>query len=237
MRYFCLFVWLLIPVLKTYAQHTLNGRVFEQGTRIPLAGIRIQDMKNKKFTETDINGKFSIAANVNDLLVFTGFAYQADTVLVTALKTTEVFLAPQKNILKQVNVSTQEIKGSFRSYDPDFHGQTITKQLDANGNYKGGIVIRIWSNKKEEHKQAKLQQLELTDRVERIIDTVFSVENLARFLPLKGDDLVSFRIRYMPAVKQYLNNDFNLITYLNACYKKFIALPPAERKIPPLVEP
>lgn len=228
MRYLCLLI-LFSFVFTAQAQQKLSGRVLENQTKIHLAGVRIQNTRTKKFTETDDKGRFSIDAILNDVLVFKNFGYETDTLLVISLKNKEVFMEPMKHMLDEVNVSGQQVQ-SFHTYSPDFHNQSVVYQRDKDGYYKGGIAIRIWSNKKEERQQAKVAQWEFTERNRLIIDTVFGLRNLSKFVPLKGDELMAFRVRYIPSVPTYTANNFNLLQYIDSCYKVFEQLPAEKRK-------
>lgn len=228
MRYLCLLM-LLLFVFTANAQQKLSGRVFENKTRIYLAGVRIQNLRTKKFTETDDKGRFNIDAALNDVIVLNNFGYEVDTLVLINLKPKEIFLEPKKHMLDEVNVTSQQVQ-SFKSYDPDFHNQSVVYQRDNNGNLKGGIALRIWSNKKEERQQVKVAQWEYTERNRLIIDTVFALRNLSKYIPLKGDELMAFRIRYIPTVPQYTSAGFNLLQYIDSCYKNFEALPVQKRK-------
>ena len=228
-----LFFCLYLPC--AHAQQKLQGIVFENGTRVPLGGIRIQNTRTKLTIETDIKGKFSIDAKVNDVLVLQGFAYLPDTVLLTDLKLHEIFMLPGKTMLKQVDVHNQEIKtGSFqdtsKSKSPfEYHGQSMIYQRDENGNLKGGVAFRIWSNHSGERKRKKLEKFHNDEETRLQIDRIFSPQNLTKYLPLKPEELGSFKSRYIPTVKVFTANDFNLVAYLSACYKEFIKLPPQKR--------
>lgn len=211
-----------------YSQQILNGRVFENKTRIALTGIKIQNTNTKQLVETDNEGRFSINAAVNNILVLTGFSYQADTLMLTNLKEIEIFLEPQKNMLNEVRIITPQVQ-SFGFYNPDFHGQTVAKLTDDKGNYKGGIAIRLWWWKKDERQRKKMEQMAIDEKLQLEIAKTFAPGNLAKYLPLKNPELVNFSIRYMPAVSVVRTKSFNLLAYLNDCYKEFIKLPPEER--------
>lgn len=213
--------WLLIQT--ALGQQILKGRVFENKTRIPLADIKIQNTTNKQFTETDSTGYFKISAAANHMLVLNGFAYQADTIILTNLKEIEIFMEPQKTMLNEVKVTTPQAVGSFHFYDPDFHGQTVTKLRG------GGIAIRISAWKKDEHKRERDAQLEIDDKTQLELTKTFAPANLAKYLPLKDTELVNFSAMYRPTPAVTRAGNFNLVLYLNDCYKKFMNLPPAKR--------
>ena len=233
-RYVLLGLLCCFFIENTYAQQTVKGQVFENSTRIPLAGIRIENTRTKIKTETDIKGKFTISAKVNDVLVFQGFAYQPDTLFLGDLKQLEVFLDPSKNMLKQVDVKGVEINTSGWT-DPAFHNQTVVYSRNGDGSYKGGVTFRVWSNHSAERKREKQEKQQRTEQMRLQIDGFFSQQNLLRYLPIKPEEVGSFRSRYIPTLAEYTSNDFNLLMYLDSCYKQFMKLP-AEKRLANRIE-
>ena len=230
---------LLIALFLTssaFAQSGFKGRVLENKTRIGLTGIRVDNLTNKKTTLTDNAGNFAIPAKNGDLLVFKGFAYQIDTMLITDLHEKEIFLEPVTHELDQVNIRSTETKNLNTYYDPMFHGQSVVYARDKNLNYKGGIVLRLWYWKKDEKKRAKLEALERKYAIMDKIAAVFQPKIIAQYLPLTGDDLNNFINLYTPTPKIVAAKDFNLPNYLNACFKKYQALPPDKKQPPKLSE-
>jgi hypothetical protein len=233
MRFYLLIACFFI-VSITKAQTTLKGTVFEFQTRITLSGIQVQNTVNNRSTTTDDKGRFSIAAKNGDILVFKSFAYNTDTVLVTDLHEKEIFLVPRNNLLEEVKVVTDSIKNPGLSYDPMFHGQTVVYTRDANLNPTGGLTIRIWDSKKDQHKREKLERKLQDQQVQDKINRAFAPANIAKYVPLKGKDLDGFIALYTPTVKEYNSNDFVLAVYLSDCYKKYLKLPEDKRHPPNL---
>jgi hypothetical protein len=230
---------LLITLFLTssaFAQTDFKGRVLENKTRIGLVGIRVDNLTNKKTTLTNNDGRFTIPAKNGDLLVFKGFAYHIDTMLVTDLYEKEIFLEPVTHELDQVNIRNTEIKNMNTYYDPLFHGQPVVYARDKNLNYKGGVVLRLWYWKKDEKKRAKRQALERKYVIMDKIAAVFQPKIIAQYLPLTGQDLDNFINLYTPAAKIVMAKDFNLTNYLDACFKKYQALPPDKKQPPKLGE-
>jgi len=151
------------------------------------------------------------------------------------LRPREIFLEPQGNLLKQVDINNNnaDVK-SMQTYLSDFHGQTVTKQFNAVGSPKGGATFRIWSNKSEEKKRAKEAKLANDDVVNKEIDKAFNEANLANYLPLKPAELSGFRVLYTPSVMVYTSKNFNLLHYIDSCNKEFAKLPPEKRLAPKL---
>ena len=211
------------------AQTALKGRVFENKTHIALADIQVQNQTNKQSAKTDDKGRFSIFAKTGDVLIFKGFAYQADTLLITDMHEREVFLIPHQNFLDEVKVTTDSLKDVNLFYDPAFQGQTMVYQRDGNMNYKGGITIRLWYWKKDEHKKERLAK-ELQEEQNRDqVAKAFSPKNIVQYVPLKGKDMDDFLILYTPTTKVYFAASFNMVAYLNECYQKYLKLPEDKR--------
>lgn len=230
MRFFYITVVLcLLIITSASAQSLVRGRVMEFKTRIAIAGTRVENPATGQTSVTDNKGDFSIKAKRNDVLVFSAYSYKPDTVVVTDFNAKEVFLQPLVLNLKEVTIrNTQDVKIATMK-DPDFHGQTMSYQLDENGFRKGGVSLRMHLNNSEEKKRQKEQDLQHTDDVANQIAKVFTPENIAKYVPLKGQELDDFIEMYRPSVKQYTAADFNLTTYLNACYKAYQQLPPEKR--------
>lgn len=202
----------------------------ENQTRIPLAGVRVENLTTKQSTLTDNKGLFSIKAEKNQLLTFKVFSYEPDTILVTNSLMLEVYLNLQThNLQKNVNVTTAQGPGSFAVYDPLYHGQTVTYQTDASGRPKGGVVFRFWYWKKDERRKKRNERREEEGRLNAQIDTVFTSAHLSKYLTLNATEMSRFVQLYKPTTTVYFDNNFNLLSYLQGCVKKFNQLPPEQR--------
>ena len=218
-----------------HAQTVFNGRVFENKTRIALQGVTVENLGNKLKVITGADGRFSIAAKTGDLLVLKSFGYQTDTLLLTDIHDKELFMEPQRTELKQVTITDSAANAvqaakNMQYYDPQFHGQTMVYHRNLKKEFDGGIILRMHYFKGDEHKKnkdlKKEQQLILNDE----ISTIFTADNISHYLPLKDADLDNFLLLYTPDIKVYNSKDFNLLQYLNTCYKTWLTLTPDQRK-------
>ncbi|SDP99140.1 hypothetical protein SAMN05428975_4921 [Mucilaginibacter sp. OK268] len=218
---------LLILIFCGYTEIALSqylkGRVYENNTHISLGSIRIKVSTATETILTDKNGNFKMQAKINDLLIISGFGYKTDTLLLTDMSFHEIYLMPQEHILKEVKIDANSIGsvGSFNFYDPDFHNQTVAKQFDDKGNYKGGVIFRFWYWKKDERKRKKKEQLLKTDSVSRKIDKVFCRDTVLKYLPLKSGEVSGFILRYSPGIEEFSSPEFNLPRYLSKCYREY----------------
>ena len=88
---------------KISGEKTINGVVTEKGIG-PLPGVTIHIKGTTKGTQTDIDGKFSIKANLGDLLVFSYIGFTESIVTVTKKQNITVALEESSNSLDAVMV-------------------------------------------------------------------------------------------------------------------------------------
>ncbi len=208
-------------------QNRLTGRIFEYKTRKYLPGIQIENLNTLTTAISDTAGKFSIAAKPGDKIKYSGLGYLADTVYLTRIKDTEVFLLV--NMLDDVNIkSTKMSLGYMGGLEPilsPFGGETLVYTTDKNRNYVGGVTLKLWNKRPKDKSNKNLEELQLQEKISR----VFSAQNLKNYLPISGQEMINFIILYTPNVKAYNKMD-NLVGYLNDCYKEFIKIPADKRR-------
>ncbi len=204
----------------------LYGQILEYQTTKKLADVKVLNLNTLARGVSDKEGKFSVAAKPGDVLTFSDIAYATDTVLVTEMKFTTVYMLTRE--LKEVNVNSTKLQLGKLSAAPVtglFGGKTVLYQTDKDGNRIGGFKI-ILSGGKGSKKGTRYAQ---DEAAERKIAQVFSEENLKNYLPIKGQEMANFIILYTPDVKTYAQID-NLVVYLNTSYKEFITIPLAQRQ-------
>lgn len=201
----------------------------EINTEVMLSGITVENQTTQIITHTDPFGNFTIQAKKGDLLCFSGMNYLADTIYLSNLKNLTVLLTLRSNQLKEVKVTQQDIKASGWSAPPEagvLNSNTVF--------YKpgGGLKVKLFGSNSGEKKRKKLEQLELNDQRYREIYGVFKPENIKNYVPLTGQELTNFIIKYTPAISTYFSDKFNLLNYINDCYKDFLKFPEDKRKSP-----
>jgi hypothetical protein len=218
-----------------HAQYAVSGKVYENKTRIALNNIRVINITTHQNTVTAADGQFTVAGRVGDIIVFKGYSYLPDTLLLTDLKDKEVFLQPESTMLKQVTITdssgrTGQAAKNMQYVDPQFHGQTIVYHRDLKENFDGGIIIRMHYFKKDERDKERAAQKAADRATIEEIQKVFTPENIGKYVPLKGEDMQDFILLYIPDVKTYKSKDFNLATWLNDCYKEWLTLTPDQKR-------
>lgn len=231
-RVFLISILLFFIVNLSFAQGNLTGRVYENKTRIPIAGVSVQNLKSNVFTVTDKNGLFSIRAHVGDLITFSSFAYETDTLYVKDLGSTEILMDLKGTTLKGVTIRDQQTRlGGLRAPPTlsPFGGQTVVYSKDADGNYKGGLAMNLFDSHSDAKKREKAIQLGKDEELKQKIDREFSPETLKDYVPLKGQEMTNFIIIYTPTTDKYNSPEFNFTTYVDSTYKEFMKIPKERR--------
>lgn len=221
----CLFIAPAFAQLKT----SLEGHIYEKDTRRPVDGVRVTNVTGNTATVSDTAGYYQIRAKIGDKIVFEGFAYRSDTVFVYRLEHTTVQLVPKINELAEVRVglNVPDMSGwVWRSGRP----ARREKPVKITGKIPKGRINNFFRKKKRDARNKKKWE------IEEEIDRQFSLFNVGQYIPLKGQELRDFIDLYKPTAVQYISSRFDFILYLNDSYKAFMALPPEQRKLPPLVE-
>lgn len=230
-------IFLLIAVIfyanKGNAQDILKGRAYEEKTTVGLSGIKIEDLKTHTTVLADTAGRFAIRVNIGDFLRFSGFAYQPDTVYVANFKYLVVYLKAKQTMLNEVKVQNVQTKTGKLSADPikgAFGSKDVLYQTNAKNEYTGGVKVKIFDS--DANARRKRRDAQISDNEEKQLEIfkVFQAKNLTNYLPIKGIEMDNFIILYTPDIQTYFEPGFNLTSYLNINYKKFLELPADQRQ-------
>lgn len=100
----------LVPVKQETPQAIKIGGLVRDASGQPIPGVSIQVKGTKLGTQTDINGQFSISANIGDVLVFSFLGYQSKEVTITTPASLSVLLNEDSKLLSEVVVTALGIK-------------------------------------------------------------------------------------------------------------------------------
>jgi len=93
----------------------ISGVVTEKSTGLPLPGVSIIVKGTNIGTQTDGNGKFSIAAKTNDIIKAISIGYSNQEIKVTSAKTIAIQLEESSNALSEVVVTALNIPKKKKS--------------------------------------------------------------------------------------------------------------------------
>jgi len=130
----CLSILLLtLLTITSYAQTNITGTVRDASG--PLPGVSISIKGTSKVTQTDGNGKFSIAVNAKETLVFTAIGYAKQELVYSDQTTLSITLKESSNQLDEVNVVTTALGIKRQEKSLGYAVSTVTaKQLTEAGN-------------------------------------------------------------------------------------------------------
>ncbi|AEV99144.1 SusC/RagA family TonB-linked outer membrane protein [Niastella koreensis] len=140
-----LLAFLLLTNLSLFAQTAVTGRVLSGDG--PLPGVTVAVKGTQTTTSTDVNGKFTILAPENAILVFTHVNYKAQEMAVTG-GNMEITLTPANNSMSEVIVigyNTQK-KATLTGSISVVKGADLVKSPQANvsnslaGRFSGVIL-------------------------------------------------------------------------------------------------
>jgi len=166
------------------------------------------------------------------VICFSNFSYKPDTVYLADLKYLQVFLDLRQNMLNEVKVTNQEIKGNA-GFAPQvekgpFNSKSVTYQTDENGNYKGGVKLRVFDGGPTQKQREKA--VNDKENLKEGILKVFNADNLKKYLPIRGQEMQNFIILYMPDPGIFYSGTFNLASYINTSYEEFQKIPLDDRQ-------
>ncbi len=130
----CLSLLLLtVLTVAAYAQQTITGTVKDASGILP--GVSVSVKGTTKVTQTDGSGKFSIAANPTDVLVFSAIGYTRQELPIAGKTTLAVLLKETANNLEEVNVVTTAMGIKRQEKSLGYAVSSVTaKQLTEAGN-------------------------------------------------------------------------------------------------------
>lgn len=208
----------------SHAQGIFKGTVYELNTNTKLTNVFIKNLTTKQITITDKNGDFAIKAGTGHTIVFNSPGYLPDTLYLIDLLTRRIDMASKIINLNQVNVTATRTEFNPQVEYADVYEKSKVYAFSPS----------TWFSK--EGKDARrLKRYFRTEAEERHVDAVFSPVYVGSIVPLKGKDLMNFISLYRPNYKFLKsNNSESIVAYINDSYKKFMALPPDKRQLPPL---
>lgn len=218
-KYFAFII--LIFAFKPLRAQMLKGSVVENGSNDKMPNVFIKDANARAITLTDKKGNFEIATSAGHTLIFSSPGYVSDTLYVVDMQPKKVQMVALGIALHQVNIQASRATFNPRTEYPDVYRKSKVYVMSPT----------TWFSK-EGRNARRLKRYFAREEQERHIDSVFNPVYVSTLVPLRGRDLESFMVMYRPTYAYIMdNNGPSLAVYVNDSYKKFMALPPDQRKI------
>ena len=115
MKKILLVSFMLIMLGETFAQSVnISGRVTSSDDNSSLPGVSIAVKGTSKGVTTDGDGKYKIAANKGDVLLFSFIGFTAQSVTVGSQTVIDLSMKPDASQLEEVVVTAQGIRKNLR---------------------------------------------------------------------------------------------------------------------------
>jgi hypothetical protein len=231
-KYIYLFL-LLFPLQLLAQNNVITGNVFDNENRkISLEGTSVKNLSNKLFVLSNKDGHFAISAKVGDLITFNRVGYQPDTIYLENLFPKNVYLVPDINNLKTVDITSTKISPYLNTKDPN---ATPSRPVDYS-KQRGGMRLNLGYGKFKKD-AAKIKALEENERYQEEISKNFTEEYIINLVKFEGPGIRDFMDLFRPTVAQVkAQQPFNYAYHTAKAYRAWLQLPVDQRKLPPLVK-
>jgi len=229
---------LLASPIGVFAQTVTTGTVFDFSKKsLSLPGVSIRNLNSKQSTSTNKDGKYTIGANIGDLLEFSAVGYHTDTLYLTNLLNRTIYLPAKTNSLKDVDITAVRMNSQITdAKDPLAEKYTL---LSTGGNLNrkrmtdkvGGLSLNLGYGKykRQQRKEADLAEKEM---YQDEIDENFTPRAITELTKLEGDELKNFMIIYRPSIEAVkAERPFRYPFYISRAFAAWNKLTPQQRKL------
>ncbi|MBO9672858.1 MAG: carboxypeptidase-like regulatory domain-containing protein [Sphingobacteriaceae bacterium] len=232
-----IFLLLVMPI-GVFAQTVTTGTVFDFTKKtLSIPGVSVRNLNSKKSTITNKDGKYTISANIGDLIEFSAVGYHTDTLYLTNLLNRTIYLPVKTNNLNDVEVSAVRMNSKITdAKDPLAEKYTL---LSTGGNLNrkrmtdkvGGLNLNLGYGKykRQQRKEADLEEKEM---YQQEIDENFTPKAITDLTKLEGEELKNFMIIYRPSIEAVKGErPFRYTFYISRAFVAWKKLSPQERKL------
>jgi len=233
---FRLILLFLILSVKCFSQEkALAGIVFDKETKIRLARILVQNTTSGETAYNNLNGVFTINAEVGDQLIFSKQDYISDTIKVDSHVPIAVYMGKLAIQLREVTIRDtaltpeKKLAATKREYSRAYGTLANYDLLNMSSQGAGLGIDALWNMFSREGKDAKqLRAMVERDYKEDVIDYRFNKTLVGRITGLKDKKLVDFMQKYRPGYYFVLNaTDYEFISSVKNNYKRYLRNPKA----------
>lgn len=217
---------------KVLAQEKqIQGIIFDKNSKERIAKVYVSNIRSKSGIYNNLKGEFTVAVQLNDLLIFSKTGYFNDTVKVTAFQSLPVYLKRSSIALREVTIkdtvlsAEKQLQATKREFS-QLYGVMANKDLISIGSNGGGAGIgidAIYNMLSRRGRNAtKLRGVIERDFRAQVVDARFNPTLVGMVTGLQGEQLNSFMYRYRPDYNMVVfMNDYDFVSYIKSCYNRF----------------
>jgi hypothetical protein len=239
----------LVPILflcllgfKGVAQEmSVAGIIFDTDSKDRLSRVNVVNLNSGAFVYNNINGVFTIDAQIGDKLVFTQAEHHSDTIKVQSYTPLAIYLKRISIQLKQVNIfdtmmdPEKRMAAKKKDYSKAYGSLATNDWLSFTPGLGVGLGIdAIWNAlSRSGRNAAHLRETIQTDYMQDVIDYRFNKTLVGRITGLKGDALTDFMTKYRPGYYFLANaSEYEFITSIRTNLKRYLRNPAAHTVLP-----
>lgn len=200
-----------------------QGIIYKQNSGIRLGSVKVVNRRSNAIAQSNIYGAYMIMAAVGDSLELTGAGFQTNSVVITDFLTKVSYLVPATELPEVVIkgnsllADLQEVKtgyrnkGVFYTGTPHYYYLFLKPMTFIYENFKSEV---IQARKFKKYARKEVESSEIASR--------FNDDFIKSYIPIKDDELFTFKLRYWPSLIQ-LNvwSDYDLAGYVRTSYQDF----------------
>lgn len=234
---FALILLLTIP-LFVRAQTVATGTVYDYSKKyLPIPGVVVRNLSTNSATITSNQGKFTIKANVGNLLEFSLLGYHTDTLYLANLLKKEIYLPVQSNSLSDINVTGARLNKTLSNLrdstaeKPTLMGTGGNLQRKGMNDKVGGLSLNLGFGRYR-RQQLTEQRIEKKERYLDQVTEYFNPRTISEYIKLTDKEMKDFMVLYRPTVERVMaEQPFNYTLYIARSIAAWKKLSPAERKL------
>lgn len=245
MRIYSLLCFIFISTFCFSQESLLSGTVVNDNTSIPIGNINVVNLNIVKGAVTDASGKFSIPANLNDVLLVSSIGFQSIEVKVTndwiKNNSNKIRLTEKAYALEEVVIPPYDLTGYLEvdsklipereNYWYNIAG--LNSRYEAGENSPGafGRIIASVSNPadmlynffgKKPKELKKLRELKKDDNLRNLLQSKYDRETICLLLGVDKKKLAEIleRCSYSETFASTAN-DLQILDAISGCYEEY----------------
>lgn len=230
LRHIILLLSLLLALLQTHAQRTIQGTIFREDT-IPVAGVTVLNKRTQNAITSNEQGYYQLSAHNGDTLLLKALGFIPLLYVVSKDRTTVTHqLQSQPLELKAVNIiqynhlrDSLRLRQEFRR-EFDFHRPRWNEVIVSAGPLIAVNINQLYKavSFRKNRKKEKFRKILLDKEKENLVEQKFNSSLVQRLTGMDGDSLAQFMLRYQPSYEFVRAiSDYDLYVYIRQQYDKY----------------
>jgi len=208
-----------------------EGMVMETDTKDRLAHVIIQNLNTRRVWYNTLKGEFRIDAQLGDKLVFTKDDYRPDTLKVTNLSSTIVYMQRKAIMLHEVTIYDslhtpfQKLVAAKKEYSKVYSPRLNPDAFSSiPGGGAGFNLDAIWASVSREGKDAARVRSDIeADYMQNVISYRFNKTYIGNITKLKDEELTDFMKKYRPSYYLVTNyTEYEFINYVKTSLRRYL---------------